>query len=342
LASAARAQVTTPVGGGSSQGQSYEDAEVLAQAFLLYDTDHYVASLWAYNGTTGVGYSMNMVLDGNLFITNMWINNTNIPLPQPMGGIPVPASGFQNVNVQISAVDKYGNTASQGSLYTNYLAQGSLLSLSMTPQFPPVAIQLPKGLDQGSLSVILANVGGGWGWSYDPSTGLLTIQVFDPSTTDVSYTVTGANGGLLAHGSLPFFQPTPGAGTDTNSVFDLHNDGNVVMLPLGQNGYNYINNLHFDSMVERRNQYIQAKVIGVPDVGNQKLCIYCYNLGNGTIEVRKWTVSGAMSIVPCTVTTDAYGDTTVVTTGYVDRAVVTILPAKNTGNVVSVYLNRSY
>jgi hypothetical protein len=214
-------------------GQNYEDAETLAQAFLLHNTDHYIASLWSYNQSSGTSYSISMVLDNNLFITNMTVNSTNIPLPQPLGGIPVPASGYQNVQIQITAVDKYGNIASTGQLITNYLAQGSIVSISMAPQFPPTAIQLQQGLDPNTIAVNLTGVNG-WGWSYDPSTGLLTISVFDQTTTDVGYTVTDGSGGLLAHGTLPFFQPIPGTGTGTNSVFDLHNAGGVLVLPLGR------------------------------------------------------------------------------------------------------------
>jgi len=84
-----------------------------------------------------------------------------------------------------------------------------------------------------TIAVNLTGVNG-WGWSYDPSTGLLTISVFDQTTTDVGYTVTDGSGGLLAHGTLPFFQPIPGTGTGTNSVFDLHNAGGVLVLPLGR------------------------------------------------------------------------------------------------------------
>ena len=343
LASALRAQVATPVsGGGGSGGQAYEDAETLAQGYLLHDRDHYVASLNSY-GPNGNGpvVSMNMVLNNDLFITNMTVNGTNIPLPKPLGGIPIPASGFQDVNIQITAVDKYGATAAQSpQYYTNYLAQGTPLSFSMTPQFPPSAIQLQKGLDQGSIGVNLTGTTGGYSYYYDPSTGLLTIQVYDPSSTDVGYTITGGDGGLLAHGTLPFFQQLPGAGTATNSVFDLHNDGNVVILPIGTNGYNYINNVPFDSNVQRNNQYVPAKVVGVTGVGNQKLYIYAGNLYGGTVEVRQWTATGSMDVVPCTVTTDGYGGVTTITTGYIDRAVVTVLPGKGTAKSVYLYFSR--
>jgi len=337
IVSAVRAQVavTTPVV-GNVQGQVYEDSELLAQALLLHDTDHYIASLQAYN--TGVSLNMNMVLDGNLFITNLLINNTNIPLTNSLAGIPVPTTGFQNVSIQITAMDKYGAQAAQGQFYTNYLAQGSLVTMSMSPQFPPVAIQLQKGLDQSSMVV---NVTGsnGWGWSYDPSTGLLTISISDPVTTSINYTVTDGSGGLLAHGPLPFFQPYPGSGTGTNSVFDIHNDGNVVILPLGSNGYNYINNVHFDSSVVRNDQFVSAKVVGITGIGYRNLQLFSYNLNGGSIEVRNWSATGSMNLVPITTSTDSYGNTTAVTINPVDRVVVTLLPGKNTP--ASVYLYAS-
>ena len=249
----------------------------------------------------------------------------------------MPTTGFQNVNIQITAMDKYGAQAAQGQFYTNYLVQGSLITMSMTPQFPPVAIQLQKGLDQSSMVVNITG-SNGWGWSYDPSTGLLTISIFDPSTTDINYTVTDGTGGLLAHGPLPFFQSFPGSGTGTNSVFDLHNDGNVVILPLGSNGYNYINNMHFDSSVVRNNQYVPTKVLGVTGVGYRRLYLSSYNLNGGSVEVRNWSATGTMNIVPVTTSTDSYGNTTVITVNPVDRAIVTLLPGKNTPGTVYLYV----
>ena len=343
-ASAACAQVTTPVaGGGGSGGQSYENAETLAQAFLLHDTDHYVAHGWSYNNSTGAALTMDMILNGNLFITNMMINGTNIPLPQPLAGIPVPSAGYQDFYVQIMAVDRYGNTAAQGEFQTNYLAQGGLISISMTPQFPPVAIQLPKGLDASTLTVSIDSGFSSWGWSYDPTTGLLTISIADPSSTEVGYTVTDGSGGLLDHGVLPFFQASPGAGSGTDSVFDLHNDGGYVVMPLGTNGYNYQMSLPFDSYVVRSNQWVSAKVIGVPDVGYQsKLYIYSYNLNGGTIEVRKWSATGAMDIIPCSISNDQYGGTTVITSNYVDRVVLTVLPGRNSPDRFYLNVGRTY
>jgi len=341
LTDSVRAQVaiTMPANSqisGNPQGQAYEDAELLAQAFLLHDTDHYVASLWAYNNNTGVSLEMNMVLDNNLFITNLWINNTNIPLPNPLAGIPAPTTGFQNVSIQIMAMDKYGAPAAQGQFYTNYLAQGSLVTMSMTPQFPSVAIQLQRGLDQSSMTVSI-NDPNGYGWSYDPSTGLLTISIFDPTTTDINYTVTDGSGGLLAHGPLPFFQSLPGYGTSTNSVFDLHNDGNVVILPFEQNGYNYIHDMHFDSCVVRDGQPLSAKVVCITGIGYRNLQLFSYNLNGGSVEVRNWSATGTMDLVPIQSSTDGYGNTTVITVNPVDRVVVTLLPGTNTPASIFLY-----
>jgi hypothetical protein len=342
-ASAARAQVAPPVSGGSSGGHVYKNAETLAQAFLLHDTDHYVATAWSYNNGNGMFIGMNMILDGNLYITNLVINNTNIPLPQPLAGIPVPSAGYQDFYVQITAVDEYGNPAAQGQFQTNYLAQGGLISISMTPQFPPVAIQLPRGLNGNTMTVNIDSGFSSWGWSYDPTTGLLTIQISDPASTDIGYTVTDGSGGLLAHGTLPFFQQLPGAGTGTNSVFDLHNDGGYVSMPLGTNGFNYQMSLPFDSDVERSNKWVSGKVIGVPDVGYQsKLNIYSYNLNGGTIEVRKWSATGGMELIPCSVSNDQYGDVSVTTSNYVDRVVITVLPGTNSPSRFFIEVGRTY
>ena len=328
-----QAQLTVPSGDGGS-GQQFIDAETMAQGFLAFDSTFYKVLLQSQQDN-GSYYGVNMVMDGNLFVTNMTVNGTNVPLPEPAAGIPVPDEGFQNVSVQVTAFDKYGNTASMGQ--TNYplLAQGTLITVIMSPQFPPTAIQIEKGLDQNSITVSLTGANGGWGWSYDPSTGLLTIQVWDPSTTDIGYEVIDSSGGLLAHGQLPFFQSIPGAGTDTNSVFNFHNAGGYINMPLGTNGYNCANSAPFDSTVMRDGQYVPAKVIGVPDVGYQsKLSVWANPyFTDGTtnkigIEVRKWAATGPMELVPSYTTTDSYGDTHTVTSNYVGRVVVTVLPGE--------------
>lgn len=344
----AQAQITVASGGGGSSGQQYMDSEELAQGFLSHDSDHYAASLQSVQNGGGQYYYIDMVLDGNLFITNMTVNGTNVSLQEPLSGIPVPESGYPNAFVNVTALDKYGNTASTGQFQTNYLAEGSSIKVMMTPKFPPVAIQLEKGLDSNSINVSLTGTTGGWGWSYDPSTGLLTIDVWDPSTTDIGYVIKDGAGGLLAHGTLPFFQPMPGAGTATDSVFNLQNAGGYVSMPLGINGYNNANGLKFNSYVKRNGQYDPAKVIGVPDLGYQsKLYVWVGSYYNGTsisnakIEVHKWAASGPMELVPSSMVTDSYGDTTLITSNYVDRVVVTVLPGKDS-TMSNLYVGRTY
>ena len=327
--------VAIPVSGA---GTSHPDAELLAQAFLLHDTDHYEAGLsaqqWVSNSWQQV--EINMILDLNLYITNMTINGTKIPLPKPLGGVPVPKYGYQSFNLNVSALDKFNNVGAHGSLYTNALTKGSRILVNMVPSFPPVAVQLPKGLDQNSIQVNITG-SNGWGWSYDPSTGLLTIYTYDPST-DVSYSVTDGSGVLLAHGPLPFFQASPGAGTDDTTVLGLSNAGNIINLPLGPNGYNYANNLRFDSWVTRNGQSVPAKIINIPDVGNSKLYVYVNAPLGTTVEVREWTSAGAMSIVPATLNADSYGTVSLVTSVPVGKAVITILPPLGAANPNAFYV----
>lgn len=306
---------------------NYMDSESLAQAFLLRDTDHYLVYLSSWNYANGqyTSFDMRAMLDQSLFVTNLTIMGTNIPLPKPLSGMPIPKSGYGNVNMDVYALDKYGNTGSHGAFQTNYLGQGVPVTVSMIPQFPPVALQLQPGLDPNTIQVQVSGANG-WGWSYDPSTGLLTISVWDAGSGSATYVITDSSGGLLAHGSLPFFQPVPGAGSDTNSVLNLHNAGGVLKMPLGANGYNYANGVHFDGSVRRKNVDVPAKVIGVPDIGNRKLYVNVYNPDGVYIEIRRWSATGTMEVVPATVTYDKYGNATAVTDGYIDKAVVTITP----------------
>jgi len=342
LTSSAQIAVT-PAIPVNATGTNYQDSELLARAFLNYNIDHYqvyfsgqnlVSNQWQYTG-------IQLGLDPNQYVTNMTVNSVNIPLPHPLTGIPIPATGYQYVNVTVNALDKYGNVAATGNFNTNFLAQGGLIPVTMIPSFPPTAIQLPPGLNQSSINVAVTG-SNGWGWSYDPVTGLLTISVFDNSTS-VGYTITDNDGGLIARGTLPFFQAIPGAGTDTNSVLELDNAGGVLNLPLGSNGYNYANSLPFDGFAVRNGSYVPAKVVNVPDVGNTSK-LYVYVGGPAVkIEVRQLTVSGPMTLIPCTTTTDGYGDTTAITTQYVGKCMVTILPTgTNAPGTFFLDLSRSY
>lgn len=323
-ASTSRAQVTAT--GPASSGNSYMDSETLARAFLDYTADHYLVY---FNGQNFVSnqwqyVNMQLTLDLNQYATNLNINGNTIPLPQPLNGIPIPAGGYQDVNVSVQEVDKYGNIAATGNFSTNFLGQGSPIPVTMIPTLPPTAIQLPPGLNPSEINVSLTGANGGWGYSYDPVTGLLTISVFGDISTDVGYTVTDEDGGLIARGTLPFFQAKPGAGSNTNSVLTLDNAGGVVNMPLGTEGFNYGQNLPLDGSVERNGSAVNAKVITVPDVNNSDL--YVYLLGsNVKVEVRQWSPSGDLQLVPSTITTDAYGDTTLITSQPVQKAIITIL-----------------
>jgi hypothetical protein len=337
-----------PVGGGGGGGShAYLDAEKLAQASLRYVIDHYTANLYSSDnnggGKGGSYFQMQMGLNTDLYITNLSVNDTNIPLPKPLTGIPLPAAGLQNASINMVAWDKYGQVAAQGYMNTNYLAQGGRISVVMTPRFPPVAVQIGKGFDQSKLSVIIDGANG-WGWSYDSSTGLVTIYVNDITKTDLNYEIRDGSGVLLGHGSLPWFQAFPGAGGDTNTIFSIQNAGGYITMPLGQNGGSYLSGVKFNSTVTRNDTATRATVICVPDIGNQsKLYVNTYGVSVASIEVRKWTESGSMPLVSGMLTTDPYGNTTFVTSQYLDKAVITVVPANPLDQTVfQVQVSRTY
>jgi len=335
--------VTTPVQ-TSATGTNYQNSELLARAALNYTIDHYKVYFNAQNLVNNQWQSANLqlLLDQNLYTIGLTVNGAAIPLPQPLTGVPIPATGYQNVNVTVNALDKNGQQVATGTFNTSFLAQGSPIPVIMIPQFPQTAVQLPTGLAQGSFQIAIIG-SNGYGWNYDAITGLLTINVFGNST-DVGYAVTDSDGGLISRGPLPFFQATPGAGTDTNSVLTLHNAGNWINMPLGTNSYNFAQGVPFDGWANRNGTYVPAKVVNVPDVNNtSKLNVYVSG-PNVKIEVRQWTASGPMTLIPCTVSTDGYGDTTATTSQYVGKCSITVLPTTTT-NPPTMYLlevSRSY
>src|ERR1035437_4651622 len=106
----------------------YEDAEQLAQAYLLHVSDHYSGSLCGQVLSTSnqfVPIKIDFVMTKSLFVTNMAINGTNIPLPKPLGGLPIPDSGYQSANIELCGWDRAGDWASRGSFSTNFLHRES-------------------------------------------------------------------------------------------------------------------------------------------------------------------------------------------------------------------------
>jgi len=322
---------------------NYTDSEALAQASLFHTVDHYSVTLQSSTslGATWQNTIIQAMLDQNLTVTNLSVNSTNIPLSKPLSGLPIPADGLQNVTVDVAAIDKNGVQGSHGRMSTNYLMAQTPISVTMTPKFPKTAIQLPAGLDQNKINVQVSGVNG-WGWSYDPVTGLLTIDTSwgDVPTGIVVYTVTDSDGGKLAQGTLPFFLGSSGGNADPNSVLNLHNAGEYMAMLLGTNGYNYVNGLAYDSSVVRDGTNVAAKVITVPDIANQsKLYVYVSSQDDVTIEVRKWSATGQMQLVQ---TTPLYSGSgyQAVTTPYLDKAVITVIP-KNPSSNDSLYVDIS-
>jgi hypothetical protein len=228
--------------------------------------------------------------------------------------------------VQVTAWDSNGAEAAQGQFSTNNLAQGASIPVTMFPQFPPTAVQIGTGLDPNHIGVQLTGAQG-WGWSYDPTTGLLTIYPYNSSTT-VSYIITDDSGTILASGQLPLFQATPGGATNTNSALSLSNIGRYVSLPLGGNGYNYAN-LSCDASVTRNGDRISAKVIGVQDL-NAPLYVYLSSDTPVTVEVHQWSAAGTLQQVPVTVTPNGqYGSETyetITTSAPIGKAIITVIP----------------
>lgn len=329
----------------ASAQTNYPDAEATAQAALRVNADHYTEQFSSYRYVSGSYQSLTMtaMLNPQLYVTNLTVNGTNIPLPKPLTGLPIPPDGYQNVNIGVQAYDKLGNLAAQGQTNYNYLAQGSQVSVMMIPQFPPVGIQLKPGLDMNSINVQVDG-SDGWGWSYDPNTGVLTLYVSEVGSGSASYTIKDTNTGeLLAHGPVPFFRGSDGL-TDTNSVLSMYSPNGYVNFPLGVNGGNYGGGFQFDSPIVRDGANVMAKVFGVSDVAFQSnLSVYVGTLEPVTLEIRKWSASGEMTLVPYTVQDNEKGFLSVITTVPMDKAVITVIPqGPITGKPFYIGVSRVY
>jgi hypothetical protein len=308
--------------------EQFMDAEALAQATLLHDTERYALELSGID-ENGIRFNCFAILDSELMVTNLTINNKSIPLPKPLGGIPLPTNGLWNAYAYVRALDKYGDVGSQGQSNFDYLSKGDRISVMMTPQFPPTGVYIGTDLDPRDLNVEI-NSSGGWGSSYDPRTGIILLEVFNPTTTDLWYRITGYNGVLLAQDWLPLLQPQGGNNASSNSALSLSNAGGVINVTFTQKRqYGQLRKVAFDSAVRREGQIVKAKVITVSGLRDAMLYFSIYTRGGGVgkIEVQKWAPSGPMRFVPIRKIVDEWGNITVATEERLEKAVVTVYPS---------------
>ena len=303
-----------------------EDAEQLAQAFLLHVTDHYSGSLRGQMMSQSNALSpmrIDFIMTKDLFVTNMTVNGTNIPLSRPLGGLPIPDSGYQGASIDLYGWDKGGDWASHGAFNTNIMRKESCVTIVMRPHFPPVAIPVSTS-DPNSIEVSLPGANS-WSWYYDGTLGAVVISALDTSS-EVSYLITDSLGNILAHGQMPFFQNKNAA--VESLVINPQQAGNVREAEVDGPNW-WLSELTFDCTVLRSNVYVPAKVFNVSDVGGKSgLEVYVYGVSRSIIEVRSFSATDQMTLVPTVILNenDEYGWTIVATTQRVDKAVVTVLP----------------
>ena len=327
---------------------NHVNAEQVAHAYLTYPVDHYTGKMWASTLTpsnTPVQIEIDFAMTKDLWITNASINQVNVPLPEPLGGLPIPVSGYTDVGFQLVAWDANGNWASQGFTNINFLPNQSSFSIAMYPHYPPVGVPVTTK-DPGSIQVTLFGGNNGAGWEYDASLKEVIIYAQNVNGEPVNYQITDSSG-LLAHGTLPFFQ-APTGNSVQNMVVNPQQIGGVVEGDVDGPNW-WLQGLKFDTTVLRTNVYVPAKVIDVPDIAYQSgLEVYVYGVAGSTIEIWSDTGDGPLQGVPFTVVSqnnDPVNGWTIITTPqYLDKAVVTIRsPAKGFpfGNTFQVGIYRN-
>ncbi len=322
----------------SPQSGGFQDAETLARAFLLHTTDHYAGWVDAQQmiDQTWVPIRMRFSMGPDCLITNLVINEKNIPLPEPIAGIPVPDSGYQGFSVSISALDHNGALASSGSFNTNALFKGDAIKIALEPDMPSFKVPL-NGTDPNSISVQMDGVDW-WGWG--PDGDYMIIQP-GPFSIGATYNVVDGNGGRLAWGRIDPFKDQV---LIEDPALNIVRAGGEREARLGEYGYCWFSNQKFDCHVVRNGQAVAAKVYDVPDIGRHHLTIYANNLNGATITIKRPVPSGDMPEVPTLTTTDQYGQVMYYTKEVLDNAVVTVLPpiGKDSANQFQIQFQRSY
>ena len=308
----------------SASAQKFRDAEEMAQAFLLRDADHYTGYVNALTveNDRETYLSMEFAMSSDMLITNLSINGTNVPLPKPLYGLPIPKAGFRSFNMSLNALDKGGYMAASGYYWTNSLLRGDKISVLMEPMMPATFVPFPTE-NPDSLMVEITGADG-WGWGYDTARGGFVLQIA-AGTIGAEYKIIDPNGDILKRGMIDMFSSTEVV--DDNSVVNVHQVGGGTTIRFGGDTYKSFRNQGFKSKVVRDGQLVSALVAGISDLNRRRLYIQSYGVAGVKVEVRRWNANSEMELVP--VTHYSYGEKggdVFYTTEYLDKAVVTIMP----------------
>jgi len=258
-------------------------------------------------------------------ITALEINGVQIPLPEPIYGLPMGDGGLaRNVWISLDAVTESGENAGSGSLYKEIVSKGDSLIVTLIPasitQVIPVSV---AGNDNVQLTIENFTYGYGW-WVAD---GQLHVSL-PPVGGSYDYVVRDGRGNVIGTGVIKPFQPVIAADDAYIGVALLGNvQGAEFTQPDGRDDWTSLSSLKMDCSIPTDGGGVAGKVIYV-DCASGGLQVSVY--GDYSITVQSATSSGDMpqlQLEDHSVTQPGWTMTQVNTTDIgIGKVVITIIP----------------
>ena len=274
-------------------------------------------------------------MDSQFAITSLTVNGDQIPLPEPIYGLPMGDAGVANsAYINVYAMTKTGDYAGSGSLQKNVVLNGDSLVVTLT--LASITVPLPINVGSNGIAQLTINdFPYGYGWWTD--NGKLYVSL-PPVGGSYSYIVRDGNGNVIGSGTI---EPFHTAITPSDAYVGVNLLGNVVGAefpqPDGYDSWVGIPDVGFDCSITTASGVVLGKVI-FADAGSGGLEVILS--GDYWIYIQSATANnGDMPFLTLNDNSSPGYETRVNTTGMgVGKLVITIIP-KTTGSVVKTWVN---
>lgn len=306
----------------------------VARAFALKTPTYFQCSLSGQMLVSNSWQNINMqfvVRKSDFAITNLAVNGSAIPLPEPIYGLPLSKQGvMRSVYVGVSAYTKDRQFAGHGYVDIPQITTGSHIEVILRPADVQIEIPLENALSyEGDINLNIEdfNYGYGYGINYN---GKLYVSL-PPVGGRYHYTITRrSDGSPLGEGWL---EPFKAVETPDNTYFGVRYIGNVAEAIFNNHGYEDWIGFQIKSdcsIPTMAGTNVAGKVL-FADVGTGGLEVV---IGMGaTIYVHQVTDDGEMPLLELKDESVSSGDwvqTRVYTTSYnVGKVVITIIPSSS-------------
>ncbi len=273
-------------------------------------------------------------------ITNLSINNNNIPLPKPIYSLPLGNGGvLRNVSVGVSGWTESNEYGGNGRSYYPEITKDDQIEVVLNPSGIRQEIPVDVGVYGGNIQLDIE--GFNYGYSYGVENGKFYVDL-PPIGGKYHYVLRLSTGEPIGEGII---EPFHNAVTDNATFFGVKYAGNVLGVefnsPSGNDSWKGVYNIGFDCIVPRVDGSITTGKVLFVDVGSGDLELSVNQ--DVYIYVQKVTENGDMPFLPLenhSVASQGYVETRMNTTsGKIGKVIIIIIPKSEKGVVGTFYLN---